>query len=60
MKIKNMTYENKIEYLDLGLRMLGLTFDNKTHKKIIMLRELLDKKGGETNINDIESIKHRL
>ena len=43
--------------LDLALRMVGITFDHRTIDKIIDIVELIEEKGGETSIQDIEALK---
>ena len=43
--------------LDIALRMVGITFDHRTIDKIIDIVELIEEKGGETSIQDIEKLK---
>ena len=46
-----------VELLSMALRMVGIIFDDKTIDKIIDLVELLEKKGGETSIEDIVKLQ---
>ena len=56
------TYKNPIEkvttdYLDIALRMVGISLDVTLIDKIIDLVELIEEKGGEASISDITKLK---
>lgn len=46
--------------LELGLRMLGLIFDNKTLSKIVGLIALIEEKGNDTSIDDICKLRESI
>ena len=55
-----MKIEKKILYLDIGLRILGITFDRRTHHKIILLMGLIDKRKGRITLKDVLKINDKI
>jgi hypothetical protein len=47
-----MTKEEKIKYVDVGLRVLNIELHQELLKKVIKVIEIVDKKKGNTNIMD--------
>lgn len=47
-----MTKDEKIKYVDIGLRVLNIELNQELLKKIIKVIEVVDKKKGKTNILD--------
>ena len=45
------------DYLDIALRMVGISLDLKLIDKIIDLVELIEEKGGDVSISDITELK---
>ncbi|MCE5225883.1 MAG: hypothetical protein LLG05_08470 [Porphyromonadaceae bacterium] len=46
-----------IDYLDIALRMVGISLDLKLIDQIIDLVELIEEKGGDVSISDITELK---
>lgn len=52
-----MTPEEKIKYVDYGLRLLKIELHKDILEKVIQVVELVDKKKGETTMKDIFKLK---
>lgn len=48
-----MTQEEKIEYVDYGLKLLKIELHKELLEKILQVVELVDNKKGETTIKDV-------
>ena len=55
-----MKLKNKLLYLDIGLRMLGVIIDRRTQLKIIFLIELIQRKKGKTTMHDVVKINKKI
>lgn len=47
------------DYLDIALRMVGISLDLKLIDKIIDLVELIEEKGGDVSIRDVNELKSK-
>lgn len=52
-----MTPDEKIKYVDYGLRLLKIELHKDILEKVIQVVELVDKKKGETTMKDIFKLK---
>lgn len=50
----------KIEYVDLGCRMMGINLSIQSLEKILALIELIETKGGATTIEDIVELQNTI
>ena len=55
-----MKIARQIMFLDVGLRILGITFDRKTHLKIVFLMKLIRKKKSKATIYDVVKINDKI
>ena len=53
-----MTPQEKIKYVDIGLRLLNIELHKELLKKVIKVIEIIDKKKGNSNIKDFLNIKN--
>jgi len=53
-----MTPEEKIKYVDVGLRLLNIELHKELLKKVIKVIEIVDKKKGNLNVKDFLDIKN--
>jgi hypothetical protein len=53
-----MTPEEKIQYVDVGLRLLNIELHKELLKKVIKVIEIVDKKKGNSNVKDFLDIKN--
>jgi len=53
-----MTPEEKIQYVDVGLRLLNIELHKELLKKVIKVIEVVDKKKGNSNVKDFLDIKN--
>lgn len=52
-----MTPEEKIKYVSIGLRITGIELHLELLKKVIKVIEIVDKKKGDSSVNDFIKIK---
>lgn len=52
-----MTQDEKIQYVDVGLRFLNIELHKELLIKVIKVIEVVDKKKGKTNIMDFIKIQ---
>ena len=52
-----MTEEERLKYIDVGLRILNIQLHETLLIKLIKVIDLVDEKKGDTNIEDILKIK---
>jgi len=55
-----MTPEEKIRYVDVGLRLLNIELHKDLLEKVIQVIEVVDKKKGNSNIMDFIKIKKQI
>ena len=55
-----MKIDKQVMYLDVGLRMLGVVFDRKTHLKIVFLMKLIRKRKGRSTMYDVVKINDKI
>lgn len=53
-----MTPEEKIQYVDVGLRLLNIKLHKELLKKVIQVIEIVDKKKEKSNVKDFLNIKN--
>jgi len=53
-----MTPEEKIQYVDVGLRLLNIELHKELLKKLIQVIEVVDKKKGNSNVKDFLELKN--
>ena len=53
-----MTPEEKIQYVDVGLRLLNIELHKELLKKVIQVIEIVDKKKGDSNVKDFLELKN--
>ena len=53
-----MTPEEKIKYVDVGLRLLNIELHKEILNKVIKVIEIVDKKKGNSNVKDFLDIKN--
>lgn len=53
-----MTPEERIKYIDIGLRILNIQVHPEILKNVILVIDVVDKRKGKTNIKDIISINN--
>ena len=53
-----MTPEERIKYIDIGLRILNIQVHPEILKNVILVIDVVNKKKGKTNIKDIISINN--
>jgi hypothetical protein len=53
-----MTPEEKIQYVDVGLRLLNIELHKELLKKVIQVIEVVDKKKGNSNVKDFLELKN--
>jgi hypothetical protein len=53
-----MTPEEKIQYVDVGLRLLNIELHKELLKKVIQVIEIVDKKKGNSNVKDFLQLKN--
>jgi|LakMenEpi03Aug12_release.lakeMendotaPanAssembly.Ray.scaffolds.fasta_scaffold3059109_2 hypothetical protein len=53
-----MKPEEKIQYVDVGLRLLNIQLHKELLKKVIQVIEVVDKKKGNSNIQDFLELKN--
>lgn len=55
-----MTHEEKVNYMKIATAIVGYGFDEKGIDSIISVYELVLKRKGRTNIEDIIDVKHQI
>jgi len=53
-----MKPEEKIQYVDVGLRLLNIELHKELLKKVIQVIEVVDKKKGNSNVKDFLELKN--
>jgi hypothetical protein len=53
-----MTEKEKIQYVDVGLRLLNIEIHKELLKKVIQVIEIVDKKKGNSNVKDFLELKN--
>lgn len=53
-----MTPEEKIKYIDVGLRLLNIELHKELLDKVIKVIEIVDKKKGNSNVKDFLDLKN--
>jgi len=53
-----MTPEERVQYIDLGMRFCNIEVHPQVLKKLLKIVDLVDKKKGNANIKDLIEIKH--
>lgn len=53
-----MTPEEKIKYVDVGLRLLNIELHKELLDKVIKVIEIIDKKKGNSNVKDFLDLKN--
>lgn len=53
-----MTPEEKIKYVDVGLRLLNIELHKELLDKVIKVIEIVDKKKGNSNVKDFLDLKN--
>jgi hypothetical protein len=54
-----MTPEEKIQYVNYGLKLLSIELHKDLLEKVISVIEVVDKKKGQTTIKDILQLKNQ-
>jgi hypothetical protein len=54
-----MTPEEKIQYVNYGLKLLNIELHKDLLEKVISVIEVVDKKKGETTIKDFIKLKNK-
>ena len=54
-----MTPEEKIQYVNYGLKLLNIELHKDLLEKVISVIEVVDKKKGQTTIKDILQLKNQ-
>lgn len=54
-----MTQEEKIEYVDYGLKLLKIELHKELLEKVIQVVELVENKKGQTTIKDVLQLTKR-
>jgi hypothetical protein len=55
-----MTPEEKIQYVNYGLKLLSIELHKDLLEKVISVIEVVDKKKGQTSIKDILKLKNKV
>jgi hypothetical protein len=55
-----MTPEEKIQYVNYGLKLLSIELHKDLLEKVISVIEIVDKKKGESNIKDFLKLKNKV
>jgi len=53
-----MTEKEKIQYVDVGLRLLNIEIHKELLKKVIQVIKIVDKKKGNSNVKDFLELKN--
>jgi hypothetical protein len=53
-----MTPDEKIQYVNVGLRLLNIELQKELLKKVIQVIEVVDKKKGNSNVKDFLELKN--
>ena len=54
-----MTPEEKIQYVDVGLRLLNIELHKEILNKVIKVIEIVDNKKGKARLLDVKSVSYR-
>jgi hypothetical protein len=58
-KNKDISQEEKQKYIDVGLRMLNIELHQELLKKVLEVVDLVDRKKGSANIQDIIELENK-